>query len=71
MLSLSPVTEAVIFFAAMVTLTSAILAAIYFLLRDPQAAARSLEGLVRLILDAATVSKSHTFLRVSPPSLLV
>jgi len=35
-LSLSPVTEAVIFFAAMVTLTSAILAAIYFLLRDPQ-----------------------------------
>jgi hypothetical protein len=35
-LSLSPVTEAVIFFAAMVTLTSAILAAIYFFLRDPQ-----------------------------------
>ena len=35
-LSLSPVTEAVIFFAAIVTLTSAILAAIYFLLRDPQ-----------------------------------
>jgi hypothetical protein len=35
-LSLSPVTEAVIFFAAMVTLTSAILATIYFVLRDPQ-----------------------------------
>ena len=36
MLSLSPVTEAVIFFAVIVILTSAILAAIYFSCKDPQ-----------------------------------